>query len=156
MRRQLLKPADMPRRVAFCTWVLQQTDQQLLKFLFSDEAMFQLCGHVNSHNIRRSFFNALILKPLSIFFIICFSLLKTEFLTNLSFFFCRYAPLKTSDPVRGGRPAHFAVDKPTFSPKIMVFCGVRYSLTKLRHSDSNGDNLGKMELLVLNSTEIRP
>ena len=35
----------------------------------------------------------------------------------------RYAPLKTSDPV-GGRPDHFIVEKPTFSPKLMVFCGV--------------------------------
>ena len=36
----------------------------------------------------------------------------------------RYAPLKVSDPVHGGRPDHFVVDKPTFSQKIMVFCGV--------------------------------
>ena len=36
----------------------------------------------------------------------------------------RYAPLKVSDPVNGGRPDHFVVDKPTFSQKLMVFCGV--------------------------------
>ena len=93
VRRQLLKPADLPRRMTFCTWILTLTDQQLLAFLFSDEANFQLCGHVNSHNVRR------------------------------------YAPLKTSDPVNGGRPGHFTVEKPTFSPKIMVFCGVRYIST---------------------------
>ena len=37
----------------------------------------------------------------------------------------RYAPLKSTDPINGGRPEHFAVDKPTFSAKLMVFCGIR-------------------------------
>ena len=36
----------------------------------------------------------------------------------------RYAPLKSSDPA-GGRPEHFVVEKPTFSPKLTVFCGIR-------------------------------
>ena len=36
----------------------------------------------------------------------------------------RYAPLKSSDP-NGGRPEHFVVEKPTFSSKLMVFCGIR-------------------------------
>ena len=30
----------------------------------------------------------------------------------------RYAPLKSSNPAEGGRPEHFAVDKPTNSPKL--------------------------------------
>ena len=89
VRRQLLKPADLPRREAFCIWILTLTDQQLLQFLFSDEAVFQQSGHVNSKNV------------------------------------VRYAPLKTSDHVNGGRPAHLTNDRPTYSPKIMVFCGVR-------------------------------
>ena len=37
----------------------------------------------------------------------------------------RYALLKSSDPVNGGRPAHFAVEKPTFPNKLMVFCDVK-------------------------------
>ena len=53
MRRHELKPADLPRRLTFCTWMLGLTDNQLLEFLFSDEAVFQLCGHVNSQNVRR-------------------------------------------------------------------------------------------------------
>ena len=36
----------------------------------------------------------------------------------------RYAPLKTSDPA-GGRPDHFMVEKPTFTQKLMVFCGIK-------------------------------
>ena len=31
----------------------------------------------------------------------------------------------SSDPVNGGRADHFAVDQPTFSPKLMVFCGMK-------------------------------
>ena len=53
VRRQLLTPADLPRIEAFCTWILTLSDQQLLQFLFSDEAVFQQSGHVNSHNVRR-------------------------------------------------------------------------------------------------------
>ena len=56
--------------------------------LFSDEANFELCGGVNSQNVRR------------------------------------YADLKTSYPVLGGRPEHFFVEK-KISPKLMVFCGVK-------------------------------
>ena len=92
VRRHALNPADLPRRSTFCTWILGLTDQQLHEFLFSDEAVFQLSGHVNSQNVRR------------------------------------YAPLKQSDPIHGGRPDHFTNDRPTFSPKTMVFCGVRYCL----------------------------
>ena len=36
----------------------------------------------------------------------------------------RYA-LLSSDNENSGRPAHFVVEKPTFSPKLMVFCGLR-------------------------------
>ena len=77
------------RRLAFSQWVLNQTDQQLQSFLFSDEANFELNGQVNSQNVRR------------------------------------YAPLLAADPILGGRPAHFTVDNPTFSPKVMVFCGLK-------------------------------
>ena len=86
-RHQLL-PADLPRRLDFCNWIVSIPDQELMQFLFSDEANFQLCGHVNSQNVRR------------------------------------YAPLKRSDPVNGGRPGHFFVEKRN-SPKVMVFCGVK-------------------------------
>lgn len=37
----------------------------------------------------------------------------------------RYAPLKYTDPLLGGRPTQFVAEKPTFSPKLMVFCGVK-------------------------------
>lgn len=93
VRRHELKPGDLPRRLDFCHWILTRTDDQLLQILFSDEAMFELNGSVNSQNVRR------------------------------------YAPLKSSDPVNGGRPEHFTVDKPTFSRKIMVFCGVKRDST---------------------------
>ena len=36
----------------------------------------------------------------------------------------RYAPHKTSDPVNGGRPEHFALDIPVYTPKLMVFAGI--------------------------------
>ena len=37
----------------------------------------------------------------------------------------RYAPLRSSDRVGGGRPDHFTLDTPNHSPKVMVFCGIR-------------------------------
>ena len=84
----IVLPADLPRRLNFCNWIVSLPDQELMQFLFSDEANFQLCGNVNSQNVRR------------------------------------YAPLKKSDPVNGGRPDHFFVEKRNF-PKVMVFCGVK-------------------------------
>ena len=36
----------------------------------------------------------------------------------------RYATLKISDPVNGGRPDHFAQDHPVKSPHLMVFAGI--------------------------------
>ena len=89
LRRHELQPADLPRRLHFCRWLVQLPDAEILKILSSDEATFQLHGQVNSQNIRR------------------------------------YAPLKTSDPVNGGKPDHFVDEGPTFSPKLMVFCGLR-------------------------------
>ena len=53
VRRQELLPADIPRRLIFCQWVLTLTDAQLLEMLFSDEANFKLSGSVNSQNVRR-------------------------------------------------------------------------------------------------------
>ena len=106
VRRQELKPQDLPRRLIFCQWLVTLSDQQLLEFLWSDEANFHLCGHVNSQNVRR------------------------------------YAPLKSSDPVNGGRPDNHTVDKPTFSPKLMVFCGIRrgdtFGLKFYRDETMNG------------------
>ena len=44
--------------------------------------------------------------------------------------------------VNGGRPDHFAVDVPTFSPKIMVFCGIKkdgtFSLKFYRNENMTG------------------
>ena len=37
--------------------------------------------------------------------------------------------MKVSDPVNGGRPDHFVVEKTTFSLKLMVFCGIRHDGT---------------------------
>ena len=106
IKRQKLTNADHPRRRAFCNWLLTRTDQQLQKFLFSDEANFELSGHVNTQNVRR------------------------------------YAPLKSTDPVHGGRPTHFAIDKPTNSSKLMVFCGLKidgsFGLKFYRNETMNG------------------
>ena len=106
VRRHELKPGDHPRRLAFCQWLVQLTDDQLLQIVTSDEASFHLSSHVNSQNVRR------------------------------------YAPLKSGDPVNGGRPDHFAVDQPTFSPKLMVFCGMKrdgtFSLKFFRNENVTG------------------
>lgn len=88
VRRQKFENGDHQRRLNFCHWITSLTQLQLLSFLFSDEAYFELDGSVNSKNV------------------------------------VRYAPLKSSDP-NGGRPEHFVVEKPTFSSKLMVFCGIR-------------------------------
>ena len=82
IRRQELKQLDLARRVNFCQWISNLTDNQLGNFLFSDEANFELNGCVNSQNVRR------------------------------------YAPLKSSDPMNGGRPDHFVVIKTIASPKV--------------------------------------
>lgn len=37
----------------------------------------------------------------------------------------RYAPLRSSDLVNGGRADHLTVDKSTLEEKLMEFCGVR-------------------------------
>ena len=37
----------------------------------------------------------------------------------------RYSPLKSFDPANGGRPDHFVEESRNFSPKVMVFCGLR-------------------------------
>ena len=37
--------------------------------------------------------------------------------------------------MNGGRPDHFTVDKPTFTTKLMVFCGVR-SVLRHKYRDS--------------------
>ena len=41
------------RRLQFCRWVIGQPNALLAKILFSDEATFELSGHVNSQNIRQ-------------------------------------------------------------------------------------------------------
>ena len=88
VHRQMLKPQDLARRLNYCNWLLTQSEQQLEGFCWSDESNFQLCGNVNTQNVRR------------------------------------YAPLKNSDPVTGGRPDHFAEDHPVKSPHLMVFAGI--------------------------------
>ena len=48
---------------------------------------------------------------------------------------------KTSDPA-GGRPDHFLVEKPTFTQKLMVFCGIKrdrtFSLRIFRNKTMTG------------------
>ena len=63
IKRQELKPEDLPRRIQFCTWIRTLTDNQLGKLVLN----FELNGSVNSQMVRQ------------------------------------YAPLKSSDPVNGGR-----------------------------------------------------
>lgn len=53
IRRHELQPADLPRRLQFCQWLVGRTDQEMLELLVSDEAYFQQCGLVNSQNVRR-------------------------------------------------------------------------------------------------------
>ena len=53
LRRHKLEEGDFALRLTFCQWLITLTDEELLEFLFSDEAMFLLSGHVNSQNIRR-------------------------------------------------------------------------------------------------------
>ena len=88
VRMHELHPGDNILRLAFSQWIITLTDEELLRFLFSDEANFELHGMVNSQNVRR------------------------------------YAPLKSLDPQNGWRPEHFMVEKPTYSPKLHVFCGI--------------------------------
>lgn len=51
-RTQELNAVDPARRINFCNWLLTHTDEQLSQFCFSDEANFDLSGHVNSQNVR--------------------------------------------------------------------------------------------------------
>ena len=52
VRRHKLYPADLPRRLQFCNWLTERTDEEMLNLLVSDEANFQLNGNVNSQNTR--------------------------------------------------------------------------------------------------------
>ncbi|KAJ3661413.1 hypothetical protein Zmor_005808 [Zophobas morio] len=48
-----LKPADYPRRVAYCEWFQNNMNNRILDLsFFSDEAWFHLNGYVNSQNYR--------------------------------------------------------------------------------------------------------
>lgn len=51
---QQLKPADYPRRIAYCQWFQHHmNDNRILDLsFFSDEAWFHLSGYVNSQNFR--------------------------------------------------------------------------------------------------------
>lgn len=53
MKRQKLMNGDPARRLAFSRWMVQKTELELEMFCFSDEANFDLNGHVNSQNIRQ-------------------------------------------------------------------------------------------------------
>ena len=48
-----MKEGDNILRLAFCHWIITLSDEELLLFLFSDEANFELHGLVNSQNVRR-------------------------------------------------------------------------------------------------------
>lgn len=52
VRRQRLLDTDLPRRINFCNWVSRQRVREMKNILFSDEACFDLKGHVNSQNVR--------------------------------------------------------------------------------------------------------
>lgn len=107
VRKHELKPEDLPRRRAFCNWILTLPDQQLLRFLYSDEANFELSGHVNSQNVRH------------------------------------YAPLRSSDRINGGRPDGFQHETTPFSPKLMVYCGIKdggtFGVSFFENQNMNGD-----------------
>ena len=51
---QALLPADHPRRLAYCRWIVNNlmNDDLLNLTFFSDEAWFHLSGYVNSQNMR--------------------------------------------------------------------------------------------------------
>ncbi|KAK9875514.1 hypothetical protein WA026_007905 [Henosepilachna vigintioctopunctata] len=52
---QELEPNDLPQRLIFCEWALEQLNENPLfyrKFVFSDEAHFWLNGYVNKQNCR--------------------------------------------------------------------------------------------------------
>jgi len=54
-RVQCLKPGDLPRRVRFCQWCLEQCFRHpkfLWKLLFTDEAKFTRDGIFNLHNVH--------------------------------------------------------------------------------------------------------
>ena len=53
IRSHKLLPADYPRRVAMCRFLVTLTPAQLSNFLFSDEATFCVDGCVNSQNVRK-------------------------------------------------------------------------------------------------------
>ena len=53
IRSHKLLPADYPRRVAMCRFLVTLTPAQLSNFLFSDEATFCVDGSVNSQNVRK-------------------------------------------------------------------------------------------------------
>ena len=53
IRSQKLVPADYPRRLQMCRYLVTLTPADLTHFLFSDEANFDLDGNVNTQNVRR-------------------------------------------------------------------------------------------------------
>lgn len=51
---QALHDGDMQKRIEFCTFVLQKSEeveQFCHRIIFSDEATFNLNGNVNRHNV---------------------------------------------------------------------------------------------------------
>ena len=53
VRRYELKPGDFERRRIFCRWFLSLEEEERMNFLVSDEANFEVSGHVNSRNVAR-------------------------------------------------------------------------------------------------------
>lgn len=51
MRHRLL-PADLPRRVQFCQWLIARPQRFMGELIISDEASFPVNGGVNTHNVR--------------------------------------------------------------------------------------------------------
>jgi hypothetical protein len=51
---QALKPTDRPKRRQFCVDLQERLEMDGFedRFVFTDEATFQLCGKVNRHNLR--------------------------------------------------------------------------------------------------------
>ena len=53
VRQQDLLASDLPRRLEFCHWLVNRTEEELLCVVVSDEAYFSLGGRVNTQNTRR-------------------------------------------------------------------------------------------------------
>ena len=53
VKRHQLLPADFPRRLTFCQWLLETDERFLNSLVIGDEAAFCLNGNVNTQNVRQ-------------------------------------------------------------------------------------------------------